>query len=98
MNRKPYRLRRKDLRSFSLLQSLPFIISDYDPAGWRKLDELVIERFKSLAAQQRAFSARLHAWLKQSKEVGLAVIGIGPEKVFVGVFEAEQPSRRRRYR
>ena len=73
---------------------MPFIITDHEPEGWRKLDELVLERFNNLAQQQRDFSDRLGAWLEHAR-VGLAIIGIGPEKVFIGVFERER--RRRRY-
>ncbi len=96
MKRNPYELRRKDLRSLAVIQSLPFIITDHEPEGWRKLDVLILERFKNLTAQHRAFSERLHGWLESNTRVGLAIIGIGPEKVFVGVFEREPRRRRRR--
>lgn len=98
MTRIPYRLRRKDLHSLAVLKSLPLIITDHEPKGWHKLDELVLERFKNVAAQQRNFSERLHGWLERGRRIGLAIIGIGPEKVFVGVFERDVPRRRRGYR
>lgn len=98
MTRIPYRLQRKDLRSPALLKSLPLIITDHEPVGWHKLDELVLERFKNFAVQQRKFNERLHGWLERGRRIGLAIIGIGPEKVFVGVFERDVPRRRRRYR
>jgi hypothetical protein len=86
-------LRRRDLRSLAVLKSLPFIITDHEPEGLRKLDELVLERFNNLAVQQRDFSERLGSWLERAR-VGLAIIGIGPEKVFIGVFERERRRRR----
>jgi hypothetical protein len=95
MNRSPYRLRRTDLRSLAVLQSLPLIITEHEPAGWRKVDELALHRFTNLAQQHRAFKETLHGWLKRGKQIGLAIIGIGPERVFVGVFEP-QPVRVRR--
>jgi hypothetical protein len=95
MKRTPYRLRRKDLQSFAVLRALPFIITDHEPDGWKKRDELVLERFESIAAQHRHFSDRLRAWLEHGRRVGLAIIGIGPEKIFVGVFERERPRRKR---
>lgn len=95
MTRIPYKLRRKDLRSSALLKSLPLIITDHEPEGWRKLDEVVLERFKNVAAQHRLFIEQLHGWLERGRRIGLAVIGIGPEKVFVGVFERDVRRRRR---
>lgn len=92
MNRVPYKVRRKDLRSLAVLQSLPLIITEHEPAGWRKLDELSLHRFSNLTQQHRTFKETLHRWLERGRQIGLAIVGIGPERVFVGVFE-RQPVR-----
>lgn len=92
MKRVPYRPEKRELRSLALLHSLPLIISEHAPAGWRKLDELVLERFSS--AKNNSVRERLHAWLERGTRIGLAIIGIGPERVSVGVFVRERPRRR----